>query len=124
MSQIEIITNELKNRKISQKQFCDSLQIGESTFSTWKMRNSTVPSKYIIPVCNFFDWPAEKLLRCEDEVQIIEDSNSNQINNITNSKNVSSVMNVPSSSGIDEDFLGSFKKLSFSDKVKVYALVA
>lgn len=124
MTQIEKITKELKARGISQKEFCDSLNIGESTFSTWKLRNSRIPSKHIVSVSNFFEWPVEELLKCEEEIQISE-SNSNQINNnMTNSNNISSKMVINQSTGLESEFLESFNKLSFSDKSKVIALVA
>lgn len=123
MTQIEKITNELQARQISQQKFCDALGIKQNTFSTWKSRGTSIPSKYIVRICNFFEWPADEFLQCDTENHEYDISNDSSIN-ISNSGMSAHVHASIGSSGIDEDFLGSFKKLSFSDKVKVYALVA
>lgn len=122
MTQIEIITKELKERKISQKEFCDALHINESTFSTWKLRGSRIPSKHIVSVCNYFNWPSEVLLNCEDETPSNEfyANNSNLIqNNLSNSNNITSNMVISHSNGIESEFFKLFNSLSLSAKAKV-----
>lgn len=125
MTQIELINNELNRRGISQREFCNSIQIYPSTFSTWKTRNTRIPSKYINPICNFFEWPAHLLLNCESENDAPEIVINEGINNNLNNSNITkSNVNINAKNGIESEFLNSFNKLSFADKAKVIALVA
>lgn len=124
MTQIDVINNELNKRGISQKEFCDAIGIFPSTYSTWKSKNKRIPSKYIVPISNFFEWPAQKLIEIDSDEKFICESSMN--NNLTNSNITSSNFTVNSSNanGLESEFLESFNKLSFSDKSKVIALVA
>lgn len=79
MTQIEKIDNELKTRGISQKKFCEAVNIKQNTMSTWKKRNGTVSAKYITPICNFFDWPVHEFLNCEEEQENIANENTDDL---------------------------------------------
>lgn len=82
MTQIEKITNELEVRNIKQKDFCESLNIMPTTFSTWKKKYPNIPNKYITPICNYFGWPENEFIELE-----IDMSNDliNSIESTTNS---------------------------------------
>ena len=107
MTQIEKVTNELKNRNINQKDFCASLNIRPNTFSAWKMRNSDIPTKYVVPICNYFGWPVWQFLNCNEENQNCE---FDEINVQT--------LEVPLSAAEDEAYR-LFKSLPESSKIEI-----
>jgi len=123
MTQIEKITNELRERRISQKDFCESLDIKSNTFSTWKARGTSIPSKYVVRICNYFEWSTEEFLECESENQSCEQQVDSSIN-ISNSGVNNQVHATINTNGIEKEFYSSFNNLSLSAKAKVIALVA
>jgi len=53
LSIIERVVSILDEKKISQKEICDLLNINSSTFSTWKRRYANIPSDKIVPIADF-----------------------------------------------------------------------
>lgn len=108
MTQTEKITNELKIRRIQQKEFCEALKIRPNTFSTWKKRNAEIPSKYIAPICNYFGWPVHEFLNEELEADICESQE---------------FIDEPTMSGtVDESYL-LLKALPDSDKHEIMQII-
>lgn len=109
MTQIEIVTKELKKRGINQKDFCNDLEIGQSTFSTWKVRNTTIPAKYITRIANYFNWPVDVLFNA-DEFQECE-SNSEQFNYC--------VFDGETTLSIEQEVFSKLRKLPLKEKLQI-----
>lgn len=80
---IDRIIELLRERKLSNKDLCDNIGVGQSTFTNWKNRKTNPPSEYIKPIADFFDVPVEFILTGEfsenniNEHQIILINKSN-----------------------------------------------
>lgn len=55
MNQIEMITKLLNESGKSQKELCDYLNLGKSTYSNWKNGSNTSYKKYLFQIANFFN---------------------------------------------------------------------
>jgi DNA-binding Xre family transcriptional regulator len=126
MKLINLITKIMDEKRISQKELCNSIGISTSTFSNWKIRQTDPPVKYIVPICNCLGVSHTDLISESQN----EDENSNIAttfnNNTFGNNNViaSSNSNANVNSGFETEFYTSFNNLSFADKAKVIALVA
>ena len=49
------LNNILKERKITQKELCQQISIAESKLSYWLTKSKSIPSEYIIPICNYLN---------------------------------------------------------------------
>ena len=47
------LNNILKERKITQKELCQHISIAESKLSYWLTKSKSIPSEYIIPICEY-----------------------------------------------------------------------
>lgn len=120
MNIINNIVQIMKEKKINQSELCLELGITDSTFSTWKIRGTDPPSKYILRICEFLDVSADTLLGRKGE----QTAYSN--NTIHNSNNVVLGDNAKIANGINDfekEMLEAFRQLSFSDKAKVMNLI-
>ena len=56
------LNNILKERKITQKELCQQISIAESKLSYWLTKSKSIPSEYIIPICNYLNISLSVLL--------------------------------------------------------------
>ena len=105
MTQVEKINNELKIRRINQKEFCDAIQIPQNTFSSWKKRKTDVPSKYVARICNYFGWPIWQFLGCEED--------------FPNHEVQTSILNNSDASATEDEAYNLFKALPDSAKQEI-----
>lgn len=56
------LNNILKERKITQKELCQQISIAESKLSYWLTKSKSIPSEYIIPICNYLNISSSFLL--------------------------------------------------------------
>lgn len=71
----ERIINLLKSQKLSQKNMAESIGLATSTINNWLKLGISIPSEYIIPICEFLDVDCNYLLTGKH--------NTKQINLIT-----------------------------------------
>lgn len=67
MSIIERIILIIDKKSFTMSDLCRHLDIGTSTMTNWKKRNTDPPAKYIIPICEFLNVSANYLLTGIDE---------------------------------------------------------
>lgn len=67
MSIIERIVQIIDEKHLNQNELCKQLGIRNSTFSTWKTRNTDPPAKYILLICEFLNVSVDYLLGRTDE---------------------------------------------------------
>lgn len=70
MNVIERIVQIMEEKHLSQNELCRKLNIRDSTFSTWKIRNTDPPAKYILLICEFLGVSADYLLGRNDSPEI------------------------------------------------------
>lgn len=121
MNIIDNIIQIMKTKHLNQRDLCDKLGISNSTFSTWKIRGTDPPAKYILLICEFLDVSADYLLgREEKNITNINTANNSQIDNST----VIGVNNGKQYDATTNQVAEAFSKLSFLDKAKVMNLIA
>ena len=57
----------LKKRKISQKKLCQQIGITESKLSYWLTKGKSIPSEYIVPICNYLNISLSVLLTGQEK---------------------------------------------------------
>lgn len=67
MKIIERIMGLLEENGLKQSDLCDSLNISASTLTNWKNRGTDPPSRFVIPICEFFGISPEYLLTGEEK---------------------------------------------------------
>lgn len=106
MSIIERIVQIIDEKHLNQNELCKKLNIRNSTFSTWKTRNTDPPAKYILLICEFLNVSVDYLLGRTDEPEYNSISISEQKQN-----------------NFDEmstELLKKFNELSFDEKLEVF----
>ncbi len=98
MSIIERIVQTMDNKNLNQNELCSKLGIRNSTFSTWKTRNTDPPAKYILLICEYLNVTPDWLLGRTENPTIIQ-NNSISTGNINGNHNAN--MNI--NSDINED---------------------
>lgn len=119
MSIIERIIQITDSKNLNQSDLCKYLNISNSTFSTWKTRNTDPPAKYILPICEFLNVSANYLLGCNEKL------NEYNINTGDIKGNHNANMNIDLSnqmklSEMSTELLKRFEDLSFDDKIDVF----
>ncbi len=117
----------MEEKRISQKELCDALNIKTSTFSNWKVRQTDPPVKYIMPICNYLNVSYTDLIAQIEVEEFYPDSSEpftlahNNIgdNNIIGTSNS---VNKNPQNGIESEFFDLFNGLSLSAKAKVISL--
>ena len=61
------LNNILKERKITQKELCQQISIAESKLSYWLTKSKSIPSEYIIPICNYLNISLSVLLTGQEK---------------------------------------------------------
>ena len=61
------LNNILKERKITQKELCQQIGITESKLSYWLTKGKSIPSEYIIPICNYLNISLSVLLTGQEK---------------------------------------------------------
>ena len=61
------LNNILKERKITQKELCQHISIAESKLSYWLTKSKSIPSEYIIPICNYLNISLSVLLTGQEK---------------------------------------------------------
>ena len=61
------LNNILKERKITQKELCQQISIAESKLSYWLTKSKSIPSEYIIPICNYLNISLSALLTGQEK---------------------------------------------------------
>lgn len=61
-----MIVTLLKQKGLKQVDLCKKVGIPKSTLNNWLKLGRSIPSEYIIPICEFFDVPVEYLLTGEE----------------------------------------------------------
>lgn len=127
MTQIEKITKELTIRGISQKDFCDAINIASNTFSTWKSRGGNVPRRNLVAICNYFGWPVSEFAEYQAEYEkartierLCEESfakaNPMKCNSLEPEPN-------PIMSDTEDESYFLFKALPESDKLEIMQII-
>ncbi len=75
MLPVQRMFNELEIKNINTSELCKFLGVANSTVSGWKLRNSTLPDKYILPICEFLGLSPEYLLSGKDSKLELDDDN-------------------------------------------------
>lgn len=125
MSIIERIVQIIDEKHLNQNELCKKLNIRNSTFSTWKTRNTDPPAKYILLICEFLNVSVDYLLGRTDEPHTIG-GHSIQTGSVgDNSSNNDTIVKISDSmqKSFDEmstELLKKFNELSFDEKLEVF----
>lgn len=131
MSIIERIVQIIDEKHLNQNELCKKLNIRNSTFSTWKTRNTDPPAKYILLICEFLNVSVDYLLGRTDEphtlgghsIKIKEIHGDHSANVNINQAEKEKATCSDSDETISE-LVAVFKTLNFCDKAKVMSLIA
>ncbi|MCD7800934.1 MAG: helix-turn-helix domain containing protein [Ruminococcus sp.] len=103
----------MNDKHLNQSDLCKFLGIKDSTFSTWKVRKTDPPAKYLLLICEYLNISIDYLLGREQQPQTSTTTTNNNNNN--------------NHSQFDETTLQvaeEFRKLDFKDKIQVMSLIA
>lgn len=119
MTQIEKITKELTIRGISQKDFCDAINIASNTFSTWKSRGGNVPKRNLVAICNYFEWPVSDFV----EYEVLESNASHCEFSRKESFTTDDSEPNPIMSDTEDESYHLFKALPETDKLEIMQII-
>lgn len=117
MSIIERITQIMDSKNLNQSDLCKILGIKDSTFSTWKIRGTDPPAKYILLICEYLSVSVDYLLGRVDEPTATIKTVQGYITPHEN-HDIKSQDN--SLDEMSKELLKRFQQLSFDDKLEVF----
>lgn len=62
------IMSVLADKRIRQKDLCNAINIPASTLNTWLKQGRSIPSEFLIPICEFLEISVNWLLIGENEI--------------------------------------------------------
>ena len=124
MTLIERITQELDNKCIMHKTFCNEIGVSPSTFSNWIKRNSDPPAKYLRHICSYFEWDYADVINTISNLETdlkIEVQSNNCESSSYQTRNVNSRAKRDNTT---DQLVEYFNSLSLVSKAKVMSYMA
>lgn len=122
MSVIERIVQILEDKHLDQSDLCKVLCIRDSTFSTWKSRNTDPPAKYILLICEYLNVSAEYLLGGVDELKTVS-GHSIKTGDITGDNNANINATQKDSNEESKELVELINSLSLLERSKVVLFI-